>query len=248
MDKTAHLNAVKRNLDNPNLRPRDAASLIIIDGSQGKPRVLIGRRHSKQKFVPNKYVFPGGRVELADSRLVLDDHLEHDEVRTLLHDMKGKASAARARGLALAAVRETFEETGLVIGKSAAQPGESRSPAWQSYFAQGVTPQLSRLTFVARAITPPRRPRRYDTRFFAVSADDVVRSVGEGDGEFTELHWTTFEEAQLFDLHAMTRTVLDDLADRLDTDLRPRRDAPVPYYFSRNGLFLRELIPPRGGS
>lgn len=248
MDKTAHLNAVKRDLNSPNLRPKDAASLIIVDTTQGSPRVLVGRRHCKQKFVPNKYVFPGGRVELADNRVVLEDDLERDEIRKLLHDMKGKATESRARGLALAALRETFEETGLVIGKRIERPVESRSPAWRSYLAQAVIPQLSRLTFVARAITPPRRPRRYDTRFFVVSAEDVVCTVGQGDGEFTELHWATFDEARLFDLHAMTRTVLDDVDERLDTNLKPRRDAPVPYYFTKNGLFLRELIPHRGSS
>lgn len=248
MDKTAHLNTVKRNLSSPNLRPKDAASLIVVDMSQRTPRVLIGRRHARQKFVPNKYVFPGGRVELADNRIVLEDDLERDQIRKLLHDMKGKATESRARGLALAALRETFEETGMVIGKRTECAVESRSPAWRPYLAQAVIPQLSRLTFVARAITPPRRPRRYDTRFFAVSAEDVVCTVGQGDGEFTELHWATFEEARLFDLHAMTRTVLDDLDERLDNDIKPRRDAPVPYYFTKNGLFQRELIPARGSS
>lgn len=242
MDRTAQLNAVKRNLDNPNMRPKDAASLLIVDGSDGTPRVLIGRRHAKQKFVPNKYVFPGGRVEQADSRIAPDDELAGSEMAKLLHDMKGKASPVRARALALAAIRETFEETGLLIGKQASVAPASRSETWRTFFEHGVVPQLSNLTFIARAITPPRRPRRYDTRFFLVSAEQVVRRVGEGDGEFTELHWVTFEEARLFDLHAMTRTILDDLAERLDSSLKPRNDVPVPYYFSRNGLFLRELI------
>ena len=64
----------------PNLRPKDAATLIIIDRSGKVPRVLLGKRHHGHRFMPGKYVFPGGGVEPADARMpfarTLDPHAE----------------------------------------------------------------------------------------------------------------------------------------------------------------------------
>ena len=97
------------------LRPRDAATLIIIDNSGDAPRVLMGKRHPGHKFMPGKYVFPGGRVEPEDRRMAtagaLDPHVE-----AKLNVRVPRPSPAFARAIALAAIRETFEETGVVIG------------------------------------------------------------------------------------------------------------------------------------
>ena len=242
MERLDRLNKVKRRRGAVNLRPRDAASLIVVDSAGGTPRILFGRRHPRQKFVPDKYVFPGGRVEQCDTRLRIAADLADGERALLMHAMKGRASAARARALALAALRETFEETGILIGSSGGDLPETRAPAWQAFLAHGAVPRLEGLAFVARAVTPPRRPRRYDTRFFVVSAEHILKTVGEGDGEFTETQWLTFDEAKLYDLHAMTRTILDDVAEYLGLDSRQRRRRPVPYYYSRQGVFVRELI------
>ena len=59
----------------PNLRPRDAATLIILDTAKGAPRILFGKRRMDQKFMPGKYVFPGGRVDAADLRVKTADEL-----------------------------------------------------------------------------------------------------------------------------------------------------------------------------
>ena len=98
------------------LRPRDAATLILVEGSErGKARVLMGKRHAGHRFMPGKFVFPGGRVEPEDRRMaaagVLDAHVEEK-----LNARVPRPSASFARALALAAIRETFEETGLAIG------------------------------------------------------------------------------------------------------------------------------------
>ena len=53
----------------PYFRPRDAATLILIDRTATKPKVLVGRRHDNVVFMPGKYVFPGGRVDKADNRV-----------------------------------------------------------------------------------------------------------------------------------------------------------------------------------
>ena len=101
----------------PAIRPRDAATLIIVDHAAGAPRVLLGKRRMDMKFMPGKYVFPGGRVDRADRVVAAADELDPLEVEKLLLDMKGVPSKSRARALALAAVRETYEEAGLVIGE-----------------------------------------------------------------------------------------------------------------------------------
>src|SRR3954447_18971226 len=99
----------------PTLRPKDAATLILIDRSDRVPKVLLGKRHERHKFMPGKFVFPGGGVDPSDKRMPVATALEpHAEANLMKHLQR--ASAAKARPFALAAIRETFEETGLVLG------------------------------------------------------------------------------------------------------------------------------------
>ncbi len=242
-DHLSRLNSLKRNQSHPNQRPRDAASLVIVDlETPAHPRVLMGMRHPKQEFMPGKLVFPGGGVLASDSRLHVADDLSPEDRRRLLFDMKGRASAARARGLALAAIRETFEETGVLIGRTCTAPQKTRSPDWCGYLEAGVRPDLSCINFVARAITPPRRNKRFDTRFFLASRRTIARTIGKGDGEFVETRWVTQDEAAAYDLHPMTQTILDEVMGRIDTGNGAIRRGPIPYYYMRNGRFRREVI------
>src|SRR6185503_18627620 len=83
-----------------------------------------------------------------------------------------RISSRRARAIALSAIRETYEEVGLLIGRT----GEFSAKAadWKGFADHGVQPSLDRLRFIARAITPPGAVRRFDTRFFAAWRDDVA--------------------------------------------------------------------------
>jgi 8-oxo-dGTP pyrophosphatase MutT (NUDIX family) len=236
------LTQVSRRQDWPNSRPRDAATLIIVDTSESEPRVLMGRRHDAHVFLPGKFVFPGGRISPADSRLRTRDDLDPVVMRKLLFDMKGKPSPDRARGLALTAVRETFEETGLLIGRPRGQNSSTRSPLWRDFLGQGVTPSLAGMRFIARAITPPRRPRRFDTRFFFTTHEAIASSVEIENRELLDLHWLTFPKAQALDLPTITQVVLDELQSHLRGGRLPPKDAPVPYYYMRHGRFERQLI------
>src|SRR6516162_5954401 len=67
---------------------------------------------------------------------------------------------------ALAAVRETYEETGIMLGVPATRRLPVLTGPWQAFARAGIAPDLSAIHFVARAITPPRRPLRFDSRFF----------------------------------------------------------------------------------
>jgi 8-oxo-dGTP pyrophosphatase MutT (NUDIX family) len=224
------------------LRPRDAATLIVVDTSSGEPRVLLGRRRPDLVFMPGRYVFPGGRVDPADRQVAAGDDLAPDSLARLMVAMKGIASEARARALALAAVRETFEEAGLLIGTKAEASPPARTPVWQRFFDHGYLPSLARLTFFARAITPPGRPRRFDTRFFCAPAEAVVHRIAIADGELSDLEWHSIAQARTLELPNITRVVLEDLGERIAAGALHDSAIPVPFYHRRNGNFHRDLI------
>jgi 8-oxo-dGTP pyrophosphatase MutT (NUDIX family) len=226
------------------LRPRDAATLIIVDMASGEPRVLLGRRRPDLAFMPGRYVFPGGRVDPADRQVAVEDDLAPGNLTNLMVAMKGNRTPARARALALAAVRETFEEAGILIGAPLSAATPARPQAWQRFFAHGFRPALAPLTFFARAVTPPGRPRRFDTRFFCVAAEAIVHRVATADGELSDLEWHTIEQARSLDLPNITRVVLEDLGERIAAGALQKCDVPVPYYHGRNGNFHRDLIGP----
>jgi 8-oxo-dGTP pyrophosphatase MutT (NUDIX family) len=227
------------------LRPRDAATLIIIDRSGPHPLILMGKRRMEQVFMPGKYVFPGGRVDKTDRMVPVADDLSPADTAKLLLAMKGGVSRSRARALAIAAIRETFEEAGIVIGaRPAATPATAaRAPAgWGEFLAHGYLPNLQPLTFFARAITPPGRPRRYDTRFFYMDATAITHRTETTDGELSGLHWLSFTDARDLDLPSITRVVLEDLAAGLQRGDLQTPGVHIPFYHFRNGSFRRDHL------
>ncbi|MBU2581334.1 MAG: NUDIX hydrolase [Alphaproteobacteria bacterium] len=246
-----------KNSDNPgrpaksdasSLKPRDAATLIVVDRS-GPPRILMGRRRPSQVFLPDKFVFPGGRADRIDRIITAAGDLGESCLRKLLIDMKGgAASPQRARGLALAALRETYEEAGLLIGQPGRPPCGSDTPAqsdqgaWAGFLGEDITPALTPLTFLARAITPPGRPRRYDTRFFLVDAAHIAKTVPPPDDELRDLGWFTIEELRRLDVPNITRAVIEDVNEYLGAKGRGDADWPVPFYYFRAGTFERVLL------
>lgn len=189
-------------------RPRDAATIIIYRRGGGTIEVLMGERHSAHKFMPQRYVFPGGRVDPSDSRVRLARPLRTDVAERL-----GRAATAgRARALAAAAIRETYEETGLLIGAPDPSPGRPVPEPWRLFFAAGIAPALDRLDYIARAVTPPVRPIRFNARFFMIEADGVEGEIG-GSGELLNLHWVAVAETTRLDLPRITAKVLELAAE-----------------------------------
>jgi 8-oxo-dGTP pyrophosphatase MutT (NUDIX family) len=225
------------------LRPRDAATLVIVDRSAATPRVLMGRRHPGQIFLPDTYVFPGGRVEAADRAFARRHALPPDEVECLKLAMRGRASDTRASALALAAVRETYEETGFIVGERHQQNDPEAAGGWTKFLAEGFIPRLSTLAYFARAITPPGRPRRYDTRFFIVDVSDVAHRATSIDGELLDIDWFTIDEALTLKLASITPHVLGDLKELLARSPHAAGIGAVPFYFHRRGRFERTLLP-----
>lgn len=236
------LDSVDRSLKFPTVRPRDAATLIIIDRSGPEPQVLFGRRHAGHKFMPNKFVFPGGRAEPQDRRVSIARPLHPRIVERLQFDCT-RPSATKARAFAMAAIRETAEETGLLLGHLADGLAPMAGP-WSLFSQVGVLPDLGDLHFVARAITPPGRLRRYDTRFFVADATAIVHRI-EGvvgpETELVELVWMPLSKTSTLDLPPITRVVLLELQRRTVAGFGI--DLPVPYYKWRNKKFARLEIP-----
>ncbi len=192
-------------------RPVDAATLILVRRDGPVPRVLMGKRAGSNSFMPSKYVFPGGRVDPHDGRAIAWNELRADV------DAKLRIQSRRLpRALALTAIRETFEETGLLVGRSAEMPATAIE-GWQPFHALDVAPDLAPLTFIGRAITPPYRPKRYDARFFMADAEVVLideRPPVDG-AELSDLNWVTLDDAFGLDLPSVTRFMLGEVEARL---------------------------------
>jgi 8-oxo-dGTP pyrophosphatase MutT (NUDIX family) len=152
-------------------------------------------------------------------------------------------SPSRARGLAIAAIRETYEETGLFLGNlpaTAVLPNED----WPAVLA--VTQlDLSRLRFFARAITPPGRTRRFDSRFFVANARHIgnLDSPGHpGSGELLKPHWFSFAEALELDLPTITRDVLKRLQPLMEKREELEPDQPVSFQYFRGKSWREETL------
>lgn len=167
------------------VRARHAASLIVVRIDGHEPHMLMGMRGAKHRFMPNRLVFPGGRVDAADLRPHFASPLTPHTERHL----RKRANPQLAIALAQAAARELHEETGLSLGRP---------------------PHLHVLHYLARAVTPPGLPIRFNARFLVVQADHVSGTLG-GDGELEELRFYGMTEALALDLALPTRRVLERL-------------------------------------
>jgi 8-oxo-dGTP pyrophosphatase MutT (NUDIX family) len=176
-------------------RPSDAASLILWrTGPQG-PEVLMGLRHARHRFMPNVLVFPGGRVDRADHHAAVASELPA-YARACL---ERRAAPALARALGVAAARELFEETGLVLGR---------------LDGAALLPDLGALDYLCRAVTPAAMPIRFNARFLIAPAE-AARGALRGSGELEELRFFSLDEAFAHKLAIITAKILAEFRDWL---------------------------------
>ncbi|MEO1719219.1 MAG: NUDIX hydrolase [Pseudomonadota bacterium] len=236
--------------EHPSVRsPRDAASLIVYERVGATTFVLMGQRRATQAFMPNRVVFPGGRVDPADI-----DHgasaggLAPPAVDLLLDRMAGTPSAARAHALGWAAARETYEETGRLIGRPAlsTEPAEDGTsppqPDWARAAPATCLVDIATLAFVGRALTPPGEVRRYDTRFFAVPRSAIAAEVPDSDGELGTVAWHDVAALDTLNTARITQIIAQDFAAALNEDGAIHAAREVPYYHVANGVFRRDLL------
>jgi 8-oxo-dGTP pyrophosphatase MutT (NUDIX family) len=240
-DLVTRMNAVERDQSFADSAPKDAATLILIDRSGREPKVLLGRRHDSHKFMPGKFVFPGGSIEESDALMPAIGELDPRAAAKLSARLAGAARVPRA--FALATVRETYEETGLLLGRKRGPAPSVPNGEWNAFADAGVYPDLSQMFFIARAITPPRRPKRFDTRFFTADAEAIAHRLDGfvgADSELVELRWVPLAQAASLDLPTVTGVVLEELATRVAAGMG--HDLPVPFYFMENQQFQRDLL------
>ncbi|MDF2366896.1 NUDIX hydrolase [Sneathiella sp.] len=212
-------------------RPKDAATLILYRQSRKNIEILMGERSGRHSFMPNTYVFPGGRVDASDSRIPPAEDLREDVMARLL---RGGCTPARARALAIAAIRETFEETGLRLASDYPRPRKSRVQVWNEFGTVTCGPDLSKLDYIARAVTPPSRKKRFNTRFFVADAETLEGDI-KGSGELLDIRWVTIEDALNLNIPVITEKILGYAGKFLQE--RPPQDAtvPVPMFMMRHG-------------
>ncbi|MBV8288487.1 MAG: NUDIX hydrolase [Hyphomicrobiales bacterium] len=236
------MNEVERDLTSPYVRPKDAATLILVDRGGRVPKVLLGKRHHGHKFMPGKFVFPGGRVDPADRHMPVARPLDPSTEAHLMKRLQ-RPSAAKTRAFALAAIRETFEETGLLLGVHGQATAKVPHGPWTAFAAANVLPDLGALHFIGRAITPPGRPRRFDARFFTMDASAIAQRV-DGvigpDAELVELVWMPLADAKALDMPAVTGVMLEELDARIADGFA--HELPVPFYSMPRGRFRREML------
>lgn len=218
---------------------RPAATVILVRRAPDGPRVLMGQRGARAAFMPEMFVFPGGAVDADD--LALDGEVPLDAgtaVRLAVETPPGLVPA-----LARAAVRELWEETGLVLGRSdGAAAGRPVPEGWRGFFAGGHVPHTAPLRFVFRAITPPGRPRRFDARFFLVDAEALAPGgddfAGAG-GELAHLQWLDLAAARALPLPFITEVVLSEVEALL---AEPGQARGVPFFHQEAGTARFRLL------
>lgn len=221
--------------------PRDAATIVIVRDVNDDPKILMGQRGASASFMPSKFVFPGGALDPADHQLAPHYSAHPADVEKL---ERNNASQINASTFALAAIRETWEETGLAIGGTSEMMGERTSgdEHWQSFFGAGLHPKASDLRFIFRAITPPTRSKRFDARFFIADAGTIFHDLDDfsrASGELSHLSWLTLPEARSMDLPFITEVVLAEVQARLQDF---GADHPVPFFHHNSGRSYMDLL------
>jgi 8-oxo-dGTP pyrophosphatase MutT (NUDIX family) len=197
--------------------------------------------------MPGKFVFPGGSVDTADNRVPVAAPIPKELEANLLKGSP-KIAPSRARSLAIAAIREAAEETGLCLGRKSNGAAPKLNGAWKPFSEAGLLPDPSGLFLIARAITPPGRVRRFDTRFFTADASSIthkVEGVVHADAELVELVWVELGSKPLADLHPMTRKVLTELETRLASGPL-KHDAPLPFFHFYGGEMHMDTLSATG--
>lgn len=198
------------------VKPRDAASLVLLRHGSDGPEVLMGRRHSRHAFIPDAFVFPGGKLDAEDRR-----------IRTATNRT---APDAAQQALEAAAIRETFEETGLLLGTDG-DIGQAASGTWQVFQQRGLVPDTRPLSLLARAITPAESPIRFHARFF-VAENAPVEGTLAGSGELLDLDWYPLTRALALPVIDVTEFVLQEVIRRSSAG---SLQGPVAFWRYRRG-------------
>ncbi len=188
------------------VEPRDASTIVLLRDGADAPETYLLRRRSSMAFAAGMFVFPGGGVHEGDTDPIAATGPSWAQWAERL-----ACDEATARGLVVAAVRETFEESGILLAGTDEHTalGDASGPDFVAARAALEAHELTLAAFLAeqglvlrtdllgawsRWITPDFEPRRYDTRFF-VAAIPEGQVVGDLPGEADRAHWSAIPDA-----------------------------------------------------
>jgi len=219
-----------------------------VRGPAADPRVLLGRRADSNRFMPGVYVFPGGVLQRGDFTAAAAGKLAAASIAR----MGVRGDRAFAEALAKAAVRETLEETGVMLGVAAGAGDGDRGgdgerarltmrgrggdgnrdelePGWRLAQATGLRPALGKMTYLGRALTPTGMPMRFNARFFLAPAEAAHGEAAESD-ELTDLRWLRPADCRALPLVPITAYILNNF-----TAIQHRATAGQAFIYRHNG-------------
>lgn len=217
---------------------RNAATVVLVRRDASTPRVLMGQRGKAAAFMPSKFVFPGGAVDPQDHEVAAAAPLSG----TMLEKLAIRADARLGPVLALTAIRELWEESGLALTTPLGDAPVAPPSEWAPFYQAGHRPNAGCLEFIFRAITPPGRPRRFDARFFLADAASLAGDPDDfslASDELSHLSWLTLTEARALDLPFITEVVLAEIEARLR---EPGTTREIPFFYTADGKSFIDKI------
>jgi 8-oxo-dGTP pyrophosphatase MutT (NUDIX family) len=217
------------------VRPRDAASLILLRGNGRDLELLAGRRPGHVKFMPGVWVFPGGAIDPEDKK-------------PWRGETGGVHLPPRLARSARAALRETWEEVGVLVGRRApppSNPTEDRhrlSPIEAAYAGRGIGAAIDVLTYIGRAITPTPVFRRFNTRFFLADGEAVFGEPASSD-ELEDVNWHPIERKELVPFRDVTQFMLARAVAVRNGTAPPEVPLFCTVRSKRRILVCREAVP-----
>ena len=198
-------------------KPRVASTLVLTCGSGKNLKILMGQRSKKHDFMPSVYVFPGGRVDRADSFAKYAGDLSPRTERIL----EAAYNPRRARAVALACVRETYEETGLMLGQASDMHRNLTHASYDAFREAGQLPDLAGIEVFGRAVTPPHRHKRFDAWFFVKHMGEEISTQIADSSELLNVGWFTFDQIEKQETQRATDMMLQVLKRCLNADRLP---------------------------
>ena len=208
---------------------KDAATVLLIRKDGLKSSLLMGRRGSKAAFMPSKFVFPGGAWDPIDNEIQASQPLSKRQTGLLSLE----ADPSMSYSLGITAIRELWEETGLRLSIKCCPLKHPKS--WDGFCMESQGPNPSALQFFFRAVTPPGRLRRFDTRFFFCDASHIYDNLDDfsrASGELSELQWVDIDYFHTFELPKITKIVVEYFKEAILSNFNY---ADVPFYSGEYG-------------
>ena len=218
------------------VRPRIASTIVLTHGPKDNPKILMGHRSAKHDFMPSVYVFPGGRVDRADSYADYAGELSPRTARIL----EAAFTPRKARAVALASVRETYEETSLFLGAKEPTTRNINNPSYDAFRQAGLKPDLSGIEVFGRAVTPPHRHKRFDAWFFVKHLGNGALPVIRESAELENVGWFTFKQIEKLELQRATEMMLMVLGNYLAAKTPPK---DIFYSYARRGKYISATFP-----